>query len=340
MAEWLPIHYGYITLSVLGILLNSIVIYLFLRRKYLRKMHSNIFLFSLAISDLCYAAIAIPLILSCDLNPNLSGPIPPECLATEYTMVFFGFSTVYHILLGISEKLCAISIPLKHHSVFCRSIAIKLSCFVWFLSAILTHIPVWWEFFFPSDGKVTSDRNEAYYRFHFATGFALPMLASAVMYSIILHKIFKALNRRLSEQTNRNKQRMRAERKAALTFAIMLAAFIFAWTTWFLGRIRVPISTEESVNTFMTISRFLDPVLNPILYTFLKHDFRRAFLSLVRSKAQNDQLLKMRTTRLHNHATGELTQEDTLHTSPYSVKRYKNSMKHSIHHHDHHKHAI
>jgi hypothetical protein len=326
MAEWSPFHYGYIVISIVAVLLNSTVIYLFLTRKYLQNMYSNTFLFSLAISDLCYAAVAMPLLIKCE---QIKEPPPVAvCYAYEYIVVFFGYSTVYHILLAIAEKLCAICFTLRHHSTFCRSLAVKLSLSVWFLSILYTHIPMWWDYFFPS--KINTERDEAYYKFHFATGFAIPVIISAIMYSTILHKIFKASKKRLTEDTHRNKTRLHAERKAALTFAIMLAAFLFSWSTWFLGRINDTVTSSNNVYRFITICKFLDPVFNPLLYTFLKNDFRRAFFSLVRSKRQNNKLQEMRLTRFNNHASGSKTQEDILPSSPYSVK-HKFSTKHNHH---------
>ena len=284
-------------------------------------MHSNVFLFSLAISDFCYASVAIPLLIRCDQLRRKPPPLS-VCFAYEYTMVFFGYSTVYHILLAITEKLCAICFTFKHHSMFCKSIAIKSSLSVWLFSIFLTHIPIWWDYVFPGSRKEKKQSDEIFYKFHFATGFALPMLISVIMYSIILHKIFKVANVRLSEDTQSNKLRLHSEKKAAVTFAIMLAAFVFSWITWFMARIYEPIVTGIDTAQFLTISRFLDPIFNPILYTFLKNDFRRAFLSLLRSKKQNNELLQMRLTRFHGQGTGTAyTHEDILTASPHSFKR-------------------
>jgi hypothetical protein len=315
MAEWVPIEYGYVTISLIAIVLNSIVIYLFLTRKCLRNMYSNIFLFSLAISDLSYAAVAIPLLIKCE-HLARDGHAPPQkvCYAYAYVMVFFGYSTVYHIVLAIAEKLCAICFALKHHAVFCRSIAIKLSLFVWILSIFFTHIPVWWEYFFPDAEKEVA-RIKAYIKFHFVTGYAIPVLTSAIMYSVILHKIFKAVSQRLTEDTQRKAARLHAEKKAVLTFAIMLAAFLFAWSTWFLARIQVPMAEGVPMYQFITISKLLDPILNPLLYTFLKHDFRRDFLRLFWSKRRRRQSQTMHLTRLNNRASAtSATREDMMHS--------------------------
>lgn len=322
MASWTSVRYGYLAISLLAILLNAAVIYLFLTKKKLRKMHSNIFLFSLAISDLCYASVAIPMNIKCEQDFE-EGRISNVCIALEYVIVFFGYSTVYHIMLAIAEKLYAICFTLKHHSKFCRSIAIKLSLSVWILSSFLTHIPVWWEYIIKPDNVNGTDNTasiyETYYKFHFAIGFAIPMLMSVIMYSIILHKIFKVVHRRLSEDTKTNKTRLRAERKAAFTFAIMQIAFLFSWITWFIARIDPKIVTNDSVYYFVTISRFLDPIFNPILYTFLKNDFRNAFLSIFR-EAQRGKASGMHLTKLNHQPTTSGTHEDILQTSP-QVKR-------------------
>ena len=321
MAQWVAIEYGYVTISVIAIVLNSIVIYLFHTRKYLRNMYSNIFLFSLAISDLCYAAVAIPLLIKCEhIYRDGLQPPQPVCYAYEYVMVFFGYSTVCHIVLAIAEKLCAICFALKHHAVFCKSIAIKLSLFVWLISILFTHIPVWWDYFFPGSGEKNRERDEAYQKFHFATGYAIPVLTSAIMYSIILHKIFKAANKRLTEDTQQKRARLHAEKKAALTFAVMLGAFLFAWSTWFFVRVHHQIMNGIRMYHFLTISRLLDPILNPLLYTFLKNDFRQAFLRLFWGKRRNNEQETMRLARMNNHVSGTSTHEDILH-SPRTLQR-------------------
>ena len=336
MATWTPMRIGYLAISLLAISLNAAVIYLFVTKKKLRKMHSNIFLFSLAISDLCYASVAIPLNIKCeqDFEERVFSDV---CIASEYVMVFFGYSTVYHIMLAIAEKLYAICFTLHHHSKFCRSIAIKLSLSVWLISIFLTHIPVWWEYIVKPktenvNGTDMDDASmfEAYYKFHFATGFAIPMLISAIMYSIILHKIFKVVHRRLSEDTKKNKRGLHAERKAAFTFAVMLMAFLFSWITWFIARIDAKIVTNTSVYYFLTISRYLDPVFNPILYTFLKTDFRNAFLSIFR-KAQRGDASRMHLTKLNHQATTSGTHEYMLQTSP-QVKRQLTPTELNHHH--------
>lgn len=318
-----PHYYGFITICILAILLNSAVIYLFLTKKFLRNMYSNIFLFSLAISDLCYVAVTVPLLIKCEqLYLDSPGVAHHQCYAYEYATVFFGYCTVYHIQLAIAEKLCAICFTFKHHSKFCRSIAVKFTVSVWLFSAILTHIPAWWDYAFPSDRSKVYDKH--FFKFHFATGFALPLLISTVMYCIILHKIFTAANRRLGEDTNRNRSRMHTEKKAALTFAIMLAAFVFSWSTWFIARIDGRIGTSKSVYIFLTTSRFLDPVFNPILYTFLKNDFRRAFLTLVWRKEQSSKFLtsRMRMAPKNNHGGSDTnSHEHTTRLLPYSKKR-------------------
>lgn len=330
-----PVQRGYLAISLLAILLNSAVIFLFLTKKKLRKMHSNIFLFSLAISDLCYASVAIPLLIRCEQFDDVN-----VCSAYGYVMVFFGYSTVYHIMLAIAEKLYAICFTLKHHSKFSTSIAIKLSLSVWLLSIFLAHIPVWWDYILqPQNANGTDEEArtltyKAYFKFHFAIGFALPVLMSAIMYSVIFHKIFKVVHRRLSEDAKKNKTRLRAEKKAAFTFAVMQLAFLFSWGGWFMARVDAITVDDISTYDFVTISRFLDPIFNPFLYTFLKNDFRKAFLSVIRGR-QRGKGSGMHLTRLNHQATTSGTHEDMLQTSP-AIRRHETSIKQNHHQNHHH----
>lgn len=292
MKNWPVIHLVLTFQAVAAIFLNSVVIYLFMTRKYLRNVNSNVFLLSLSISDLCFSSSTVPLLIKCEQMANNPPPLL-VCYIHDYVITYFGYTTVYHILLGITEKLFAICYAIKHHLRFCKSMAIKLSVFVWLLSFIFAHIPIWWDYILYSKKMEThNDKHNAFLKFHFASGYAMPFVMSSFMCFVILRKIIKVSRLRQSQRCYRS-TRFCKEKQAALAFAIMLGTFLLSWSPWFLARIDA-IQMSEKMYFFVVVTRYLVPILNPLLYSLWKNDFRKAFKSMVKKKVRSNHFITAR----------------------------------------------
>lgn len=76
-------------------------------------------------------------------------------------------------------------------------------------------------------------------------------------------------------------------RKVITAFALMLATFTVCWLTWYLG-VFLSYVNGESFRTFSAdlkqmfqVLVFLPSLINPLLYTYYKHDFRQALQGLL-----------------------------------------------------------
>jgi hypothetical protein len=87
---------------------------------------------------------------------------------------------------------------------------------------------------------------------------------------------------------NQNCKPLSSERRAITIFALMLGIFTTCWLTWYLSIInvytKVVLNMPERWYDFFDFLRFSTSFINPLLYTFLKHDFREALFSLVLSR--------------------------------------------------------
>lgn len=76
------------------------------------------------------------------------------------------------------------------------------------------------------------------------------------------------------------------EHRVLIIFVTMLSVFVFCWLTWYimlLDFVRV-IHVPEAILDCLDVLRFSVSFINPMLYTFLKKDFRIAFAKSVRGR--------------------------------------------------------
>ena len=77
-------------------------------------------------------------------------------------------------------------------------------------------------------------------------------------------------------------------RRVCIIFAVMATVFALCWLPWFMMALLVNMQVHvENLNSFLewfVPFRYLTCIVNPLLYTFFKPDFRRAFKELLCNK--------------------------------------------------------
>lgn len=76
-----------------------------------------------------------------------------------------------------------------------------------------------------------------------------------------------------------------SDKRALIIFATMLGIFTLCWLSWYITLFQVQLGKDaifpETLADFLDFLRFGTSFFNPMLYTFLKNDFRRAVCSLL-----------------------------------------------------------
>ncbi|XP_071805860.1 adenosine receptor A2a-like [Asterias amurensis] len=127
-----------IVFAVFAIFGNLTVITIYLLEPRLRNTLSNIYLISLAVSDFCMGAIAIPIILIA-----LQG-IPrsfPACLFLLSILVMIDVASVFSLLAMTLDRYYSISRPLRYCVVVTKSRAVAGALLAWFV-AFLFIVPM------------------------------------------------------------------------------------------------------------------------------------------------------------------------------------------------------
>ena len=328
------------------VIINSVVFYLYIKKKSLRTT-SNYPLFSLAACDFLCGFLIIPLFTITFFTALITSPRNKFYVGYLGTVLhnFIAIATVYHIVVVTAERYMAIKFPLKHRLLHPKCMK-KVLATVWLCSLLVSSIPFSWiskvyPVFQPESLKLTLGFTI------FCMAFALALPYMFLIYAFV--RMFKAINRSLPNvcrpSTNGYGQqnpvmarrhrlllKSTGERKCLLLFIIMALVFLVCWLPWFviflLHQSTLDASKLLVPSQVSLLVRYLTSVINPLLYTFLKRDFHRA-LKFVFTRRDSRQV----STSVNAYST----RRGTLQTDPcnkpvdWSPKRIDPSQLASLH---------
>ena len=285
ISEVLPI-------AIVIVFTNSLVFYLFAKRKSLRTP-TNCLLLSLSLCDFMTGFMAIPLFIIMvigvlDINRA-------ALLQFGFFVVTFNntlaISAAYHILLITLERYFAIMKPFVHRQLTKKSM-MKIVLVVWLTSVVIGYMPYAWSWKKFTDPISYQKIQFGYITFCLTFVFLVPCILIVVsqvrMFKIIAERGRCALTRRGTSQ-----QRAGQDKKCLIIFALMAFIYLACWLPWFVLSLCFSLWFPKSQETIAILDdlakvfgifRFVTSVVNPVLYTFFKRDFLDAFKKLVLKK--------------------------------------------------------
>lgn len=278
-----------ISIAAVIVITNSVVLFLFIQKKSLRTV-SNYPLFSLAICDFVCGFLVIPLFIV-----SFSGLITSHSIGFYVGFLltvlhnFIAILSVFHIVVLTAERYLAIKFPLKHR-VLGRNYMRKMLVGGWICSLLVCCIPFTWV-----DKIYPVFQTES---LKLLLGFTISCLVLFLVlpYIFLIYAfttMFKVINRSLAKSFStksavhfRKRIDMNGERKCLLLFVIMAFVFLLCWLPWYVTFLLVQLdqkfelSTLEILSKVALIIRYLTSIINPLLYTFIKKDFRCALKNI------------------------------------------------------------
>ena len=285
ISEVLPI-------AIVIVLTNSLVFYLFAKRKSLRTP-TNCLLLSLSLCDFMTGFMAIPLFIIMVigvLDINLAALVQFRLFVVTFNNTL-AISAAYHILLITLERYFAIMKPFVHRQLTKKSM-MKIALVVWLTSVVIGYMPYAWSWKRFTDRISYQKIQFGYITFCLTFVFLVPCILIVVsqvrMFKIIAERGRCALTRRGTSQ-----QRARQDKKCLIIFALMAFIYLACWLPWFVLSLCFSLWFPKSQETIAILDdlakvfgifRFVTSVVNPVLYTFFKRDFLDAFKTLVLNK--------------------------------------------------------
>lgn len=264
--------------SFLILAANTTVFVLILKYKKLRRKN-NYCLISLAISDFLTGLVPLPLVLACNYDQS-------ACIPMDLSQRFLSFSTILHLLVATGERYFKIRYPL-HYKYYITGTRIGLILVaVWAMSLSLSLIQLTW--IYHSD-------DEKNYDLIFSTScvvaFAFLPFVITVFANIhilwIIRKENEIRNSMVQHEQGahckKGSKRRSNERKALLVYLAMTVSFMVGFLPYFILTNMEDLQQDVAfgVSLSFLILRFTAPLIDPLLYTFFKTDFKSAVKDMV-----------------------------------------------------------
>lgn len=274
---------------LLIVAVNGLVIFLICQRKKLRTI-TNMFLTSLAFSDLMSGLVGTPLLVIC-----LRKDIIKVCVSSTIFIRFTAISSVCHVLLIASDRYIFIVHDMKYHSFVTKWRAIAAIFVIWQLSFLASIIQLSWhnldEAALTEFETRTEDIDTKYSLACITFLFAVPLLLMCYIYGRIFYISFLKRNK-TDRQINMNLQQPGCRSllqgwRGRSVLLITMVIFAGCWLPFFLMVLDAHMESSPlspltvSIERLLVFLGFLPPLLNPVLCTLAKKDFRHALKDVV-----------------------------------------------------------
>uniref|UniRef100_A0A182JS56 G-protein coupled receptors family 1 profile domain-containing protein n=1 Tax=Anopheles christyi TaxID=43041 RepID=A0A182JS56_9DIPT len=248
----------------------------------------NIILFNLVCSDFSVSIIGNPLTLTSAISHRwIFGRT--LCVAYGFFMSLLGITSITTLTVLSYERYCLISRPFSSRNLSRRGAFLAIF-FIWGYSFALTSPPLFgWGAYVQEAANISCSVNwesqtknaTTYIIFLFVFGLVVPLIVIVYSYTNII------VNMR--ENSARVGRINRAEQRVTSMVAVMIVAFMVAWTPYAIFALIEQFGPPELIGPGLAVLPALvaksSICYNPIIYVGMNTQFRAAF-SRVRNKGQ------------------------------------------------------
>lgn len=290
-----------ILLTLLG---NSLVCAAVLRFPHLRSKVTNLFVVSLAVSDLLVAVLVMPWRAASDVLGFW--PFGAFCDLWVAFDITFCTASILHLCLISVERYWAMAEPFRHQRRVTQRVALVTIAAAWLLSFLISFVPVQLQWHkdreqlgSAEEGSCDPRLSRGYAISSSLVSFYLPVAVMLGTYGRLFRLARRQLRRVCAlERPGRPqshcpgesslKNSLRKETKVLQTLSIIVGVFVCCWLPFFVLNCLVPFCARGAarpcvsgalLGTFTWLG-WANSALNPIIYAF-NAQFRRAFASLL-----------------------------------------------------------
>lgn len=280
--------------AVLGALItieNIIVCLLVYRFRYLRTW-TNGFIASLAISDILFGVIIVPLHIVDAMSP-----------ANGYLIAMVLLVNIANLLSTTFDRYLAVLKPFLYTTFMGRHFRHVL-VMAWAVPIVIAILPLVW----------TADPNTTIHTVYLLCvlllGILVPYVLIIIAYIRIFREVIKQVRKMAKFQVTHDKQilrkrrdvikeskRMATEAKVAKVFAVVTGIFVVGWMPLVYMTVLEALHMIELIPPSLPIVAWytlcISTLVNAPIYAYFKSDFRRSMKTVLKVKNRDEHLLNM-----------------------------------------------
>ncbi|KAK3609288.1 hypothetical protein CHS0354_037998 [Potamilus streckersoni] len=267
---------------------NGLVVISFAKFKRLQTT-MNTFLISLAVADSLVAVPTVPLYVLFYLHSSYVEKAKYACLAKCGSVLISLSGSIMSLTAVTVDRYFAVLYPLHYTGWMTKPNVIKLIIVIWVYNIIISLMPsmgvnVW------RDGIICDFFLVLPKPF---TIFTVPIILFACLFvsSFMYIQIFReaSRNKKRVEKFSQQEKASRETRAAKVMFLIFFFFFLF-WFPFLICSFLKYIPTSrmmiEIIKNFTLTLAMCNSAVNPIIYCWLRRDFRAAFKAIIQGKSE------------------------------------------------------
>ena len=272
----IPVSVSLGILSVIIVVANFFVCALVCFIKTLRT-YTNWLVLSLAVSDILTGGVLLPILL-----------IKPISLVTGYFVAIILLSGVANICAVTYDRYVAIMKPLLYPylapKIFKRAIVVS-----WLIPTIYSVLPLAW------NTNPTKTIHIVYIVCLEVFGVVVPYIFITFAYVRIFRQVRRSLTLRKdfesAREQRKERRRISSDAQVAKVFCIVSTAFLLSWlpilySTTFYDVLNRPDLISDVSDTISPFTIAISSLVNPLIYAFLKPDFRVVIRNVCRKNSK------------------------------------------------------
>ncbi|GAB0095898.1 muscarinic acetylcholine Receptor, C-type [Sergentomyia squamirostris] len=274
---------GALVITILGGNTLTILAIRFSRR--LRSAISNLFVLSLAISDIV-VGFTLPYHLAFYVGSSL-GKVEIWCLLRFFLIILACCTSIWNLIAIAVDRYIAIIYPLHYGRLMTKKVALLLLSIGWMLGILIATVPLFWNNWHTASECEFDEILKPWYMAGVITPvFSMVWLCLLIVYSRIYREASRQVKQMRSSGSNLNQ--MPSDWKSVQVVLLILGCFSICWLPYF------AIATSQIFRMLNQSSATLykgafslamaNSGMNPLIYAWKNRNFRKAFSNLLRCK--------------------------------------------------------
>lgn len=270
-------------ISPFVILGNAMVIISIIKFKRLRTT-TNMFIGSLAFSDLSLGLITLPLYALFYFEKSMIG-MKYLCLFKYSSVLFSLSSSLVNLVVIAVDRYIAVLHPLQYRIWMTRKRAKLIIGSVWTYHVIICAIPSLGWNLYDKHGKRICDFFTILPKPYSMFTCPITILVGLIISLILYIQIFKVAQRATNKKKKRNHQ-FSKDTKSAKVMGLILFFFFIFWIPFMIAAASKYMNYDPNlsniIKNFTLLLAMSNSAINPVIYCWLRIDFRKAFKEVVK----------------------------------------------------------